>query len=578
MKFNEQLNAYLHSVSATQKELAERSGLSEATISRFCSGKREPAYNGREIEDIAGAILALAEEKSIAVPSYEEICQSLRDSVEDMLRVEYEVFLDNLNYLLKYLGVKNAELSAGIHSDQSHISRILAGSSNPGNINSFIHDVASYLALRFAGSSEAGPLAKLLGIDLSAASTPAALRDGIVYYLGSGTCAGADNPIPHFLSGLDDFDLNDYLKTVHFDEIKVPPSMPHLPTRKEYYGISKMMESEIDFMKTTVLSKSEEDCILYSDMPLEEMASDPVFPKKYILGMAMMLKKGLHIHQIHDVNRPFPEMMLGLESWIPLYMTGQISPYYLPVSQNQVFLHLLKVSGTAALSGSAIAGDQASGRYVLYRSREDIKHFRTRAEQLLSKALPLMDIYRRDKADLYYALQSHIYDGCNCKMICSNIPLHLLPESLLEKILDRSETDADTKTYIMRFYHRTHEALLTRLAEHELRLVVPSPDRKQFDACAPGLALADLFIDKEIALTEPEYTACIDALREFDAEYGNFHLEFDPSAAFRHINISIIGEKTVIVSKEKSPAIHFVIHHKKMVQAFRNFIPPIVES
>ena len=61
--------------------------------------------------------------------------------------------------------------------------------------------------------------------------------------------------------------------------------------------------------------------------------------------MAMMLKKGLHLNQIHNLDRSFEDMMLGLESWIPMYMTGQITPYYLKNIQNNVFLHFLKVSG-----------------------------------------------------------------------------------------------------------------------------------------------------------------------------------------------------------------------------------------
>ena len=47
--------------------------------------------------------------------------------------------------------------------------------------------------------------------------------------------------------------------------------------------------------------------------------------------MALMLKKGLHLYQIHNLDRSFDEMMLGLESWIPMYMTGLISPYYLKI-------------------------------------------------------------------------------------------------------------------------------------------------------------------------------------------------------------------------------------------------------
>ena len=89
-----------------------------------------------------------------------------------------------------------------------------------------------------------------------------------------------------------------------------------------------MKNSELDFLRATVLSKSGEPVIMYSDMPLTEMAKDTEFAKKWMFGMAMMLKKGLHLNQIHDLNRTFEDMMLGLESWIPMYMTGQISPYY----------------------------------------------------------------------------------------------------------------------------------------------------------------------------------------------------------------------------------------------------------
>ena len=87
------------------------------------------------------------------------------------------------------------------------------------------------------------------------------------------------------------------------------------------------MTAELDYLKTTVLSPSMENVIMYSDMPMQEMSKDPDFPKMDIWWHA--LKKGLHINMIHNVNRPFSEMMLGLESYIPMYMTGQISPYYL---------------------------------------------------------------------------------------------------------------------------------------------------------------------------------------------------------------------------------------------------------
>ena len=87
-------------------------------------------------------------------------------------------------------------------------------------------------------------------------------------------------------------------------------------------------------------------------------------------------------------------MMLGLESWIPMYMTGQISPYYLRSPQSGAFNHFLRVSGAAALSGEAIAGYHSDGRYYLSKTKEDIAYYRRRADDLLKNATPLMEIYR----------------------------------------------------------------------------------------------------------------------------------------------------------------------------------------
>ena len=68
------------------------------------------------------------------------------------------------------------------------------------------------------------------------------------------------------------------------------------------------------------------------------------------------LKKGHHLNIIHNLDRPFNEMMLGLESWIPIYMTGQISPYYLSNLKNNIYNHLNYVSAAATLSGECING------------------------------------------------------------------------------------------------------------------------------------------------------------------------------------------------------------------------------
>ena len=82
--------------------------------------------------------------------------------------------------------------------------------------------------------------------------------------------------------------MNEYIKAIHFDEMKVPQLPFQLPTSKYYYGLHEMMESELDFLKATVLSKSKDDVTLYSDMPMTEMAKDPRFSEK------MDVRNGAH--------------------------------------------------------------------------------------------------------------------------------------------------------------------------------------------------------------------------------------------------------------------------------------------
>ena len=63
----------------------------------------------------------------------------------------------------------------------------------------------------------------------------------------------ADNPINKFLSKLDVFDLNQYIKSIRFDEMKVPTIPFSLPSSKHYYGLEEIKDGELDFLRATAL-------------------------------------------------------------------------------------------------------------------------------------------------------------------------------------------------------------------------------------------------------------------------------------------------------------------------------------
>lgn len=138
---------------------------------------------------------------------------------------------------------------------------------------------------------------------------------------------------------------------------------------------------------------------MYNDMPMEDISKDVEFAKKWMFAIAMSLKKGLHLNIIHNLDRPFNELLLGLEGWIPIYMTGQISPYYFKQPTDKLFAHTLYLSDICALSGEGIRGYHNQSKYYLTCKKNELHFYKTRASHLLKKASSLMDIYTENNKD-----------------------------------------------------------------------------------------------------------------------------------------------------------------------------------
>lgn len=574
MTFSDLLNQYITLLDTTYSRLAKASGLSVSAVSNYVKGEREPSYESEQSEKLITGILSLAQKNNIDIDE-QELRIAFQNTAKNGLPIEYDVYLANLNALLKALEIKGRTLAKALSYDASHISKVLAGQRRPADIRKFTARAASYVAQYYTAEQEINAIAALMGVDAKDIQNPRERCAMVAEWLGTNMSLERSDPVSGFLDKMDTFHLDDYIQAVHFDDIKMPSVPFHLPGTKHYYGLKEMMDAELDFMKATVLSKSMKDCILYSDMPMTEMAKDAEFPKKWMFGRAMMLKKGLHLHIIHDVNRPFYEMMLGLESYIPMYMTGLISPHYLTDSQGAVFNHLLYVSGAAALEGNAVAGHHSAGKYTLYKSKDDVQHFRARAEQLLKKSKPLMDIYRSDRKEEFAEQLKVLWQEGDRRVVGCSLPLCTIDETLLEQILDHNSLSSTDKEQIRRYRAEYLSITEKLLADYKITLVLPLLSEEQFAQTPLNLALSELFIETDVACRYEEYAAHLEQTKAFAEAFPNLTVEFDPVPAFRNISYTVIGNKHVIVSKNKCPTIHFVIHHRKMVQAFQSFIPPL---
>ena len=576
MTFSEQLNAYISELNCTAKELTDVSGLSASVLSRYRTGSRVPTTDSEQFMQLVQGIATIANERGYSEFTVEKIQKTLEDCLQDAT-FPYELFQINFDTLLTSLSINVADLSHFLNFDSSYISRIRNGQRRPSNPQDFAQNVSKYIA-GHCSESDKVTIAKLVHCTTDEINNDSLCRDKIIHWLLNEQIDKKDVVLP-FLSKLDEFDLNEFIRSIHFDELKVPSVPFQLPTSKNYYGIDEMCKGTLDFFKATVLSKSKEDLIANDDTPMADKANGTDFMKKYIFAVALTLKKGVHIHFIHNINRPFEEMMMGLEGWIPMYMTGQISPYYLKDVHNKLFGHFLYSSGAAALSGECIMDYHQNGKMYLTKNKTEMSYYRQRALDILSKASPLMDIYRIESKDAFYSfVERDIVTPGNRRSILSALPIHTLSEELLLQILNHNHIEEADKKRILDFAKKQRQLYENILSNRQIIDEIPVISEMEFLEQPMLLPLSEIFYEKDIVYTYAEYLEHMEQTITYSQNNSNYTVKQNSRYPFKNIQIRILEGKWVVISKNKTPAIHFVIHNPQLRNALENMVIPVYDK
>lgn len=575
MNFKEVLNKYLKELDCSSKKLSNESGLSESVISRYRSGERTPVKNSEQLNKLTKALFNIAKDNGKNKYTLDKIVSDFNIALpsDDF---DYTTFSNNLNTLITSLNINTHEMSKYIIFDASHISRIRYGKAKPSNPVEFSNKICSYILNRYKNPDDINNLMMIIGCKKSDLSNEK-IYSTLFNWLTS-EIVPVKNQISDFLHHLDSFNLDDYIKVIKFDELKVPCIPFYKVKTKHYYGIEEMKQGELNFFKGTVLSKSKEDIFMCSDMPMEDMAKDIDFGKKWMFAIAMCLKKGHYLNIIHNLDRPFNEMMLGLESWIPIYMTGQISPYYLSNLKNNIYNHLNYVSAAAALSGECINGFHNKGMYYLTTNKNEIEYYKEKSDLLLKKAKPLMEIYRESNIKEYHLfLKKDENIECDRTRYISSLPLFTISDELLIKILKRNKLTKEEINKIIKYKNNEFKHMNSILKKNKVFDYIYVIKENEFISDTPSLLLNNLFIDKTINYTYKEYIEHLKLTNEYSKNNKNYNILTEKDKTFKNITITILKNNHVIISKNSNPTIHFVIRHPKLVAAIESFNPLVKE-
>ena len=229
--------------------------------------------------------------------------------------------------------------------------------------------------------------------------------------------------------------------------------------------------------------------------------------------------------------------------------------------------------GVAAI-GECIGDDIDNALISITKTTGELDVHRERVLHVFDSASPLMNIFRSEDEEAYRDfLRNEIEnadESSECIRILSAPSLHTLSHSQAnDMVLHGSFTDADAL--------KLHSALdfqaemFGRYIRNGGRIeeYINKQDESDFAKHPAHVAISGTFINKNIEYTYDQYLRHVEnEIRVFsDTENITCHLTDGSEYPFRNIQITILKGKWAMISKNTAPAIHFVIHHPKLVNA-----------
>ena len=407
----DELNYLFEKLDLNVGEIAAFAKTDITNISRLKSGARSPKPESRTVEKLINGIIDCCESKGRLNELDEMISSDKANRRETLLLFLFKdyqspnpqtlsSFPGKLRAIMKLCGISNSALAKRINVDSSYISRIKNGSRAPK-----------------AGSELYEAICRELFDEIANQGKQSALKNAI----NSQSEEGSPEIYYDFKSWLydsvsGDIHIKSLLESISSIELKaeIPSEIMNMDFSYEekgcYYGISGIQEASIRFL-TEVTKSDAKEIYLYSDRNIDWMISDREFAMKWAYLMYRLVSNGIKIKIIHNVDRKLPDMVNALKSWLPIYMSCCIEPYYASSKVGNRFTHTLFVCpGVACVKAFNLPDDQ-NPDFDYYKDAEHIDKCADIFNQMLKKSAPLIYVRKGASRSKRATVIKHEFDN-----------------------------------------------------------------------------------------------------------------------------------------------------------------------
>lgn len=426
---SDKINTALDTMEVTISDVAKAGGCTPSNLNRIKNGVRTPPMSSPTIRHLADGLMEIARKRHMMG----ELCSlcgaRLLDSEDEerekLIRWLYEdepayvrpykkrnnagsasvrqslsrgnEFSSHLNDLIKLAGMSNRRLGKEAGLDQSYISRLRRGERIPRYRSPYLIQICEVLLNSIIKDGKIRDLSLLTSIseeDLFEKEGSDGLRrwlfgyGTVTGYLAAeelmGTIASIDEMIEKARTETSwEYDIDQMLEEAGKNNAGI-----ECGNEWRYVGVDGIRSAVTRFL-AEMLQNGEKEVLLYCDQSMDWMEGDFGLTLKAL--MIELIRSGVKIHIIHNVDRLMTELVTAVEWWMPLYLSGNISSSYCRRSAGKRFSHTLFIRpGKACIAGTSAVGLESRAVYHYSTDSETAGLAEDSFNSILKGSLPLV--------------------------------------------------------------------------------------------------------------------------------------------------------------------------------------------
>jgi len=573
--FTSRLNELFQYIGAKNGQVAMLAGFDRTNISRLRSSGRTPEKNSPTIRKLVTGFYLYADNRNELGKLCEYIgadpeasAEEIRDKIRDWLYEEeptrgrntvtpqthpqrvrkpkpvYRFFGQRLDAVMKLTDYSNARLSHAIHMDTSMISRFRTGVRTPVPGSNVTKKITSVLYERAEISGNLGGLAKLMDIPVSMIDEDPfhewLFDDG---HITSREAGIAEDLLEIF----DSFSAETHLHLPPPEETVIPEIIDSKQTK--YYGRDGIRNAVLRFLYEAWKEKAGL-LLLYSDEDQEWLTGDRDFLMRWASLMSACVKNGTRIRIIHNVDRDPSEMTGAIKSWLPLYMSGVVEPWYSTLKKNTRFSHTIFLCpGMACIEAFHPIGTETSGVYHYCTDPQTLDVCLSGFDRMLETAKPLLKVPA-----------ASAYEGdSDITVIQDGLSLATMPEELVRSFDEPA---------LYEKWKELRDTLFFRLEKAKVNECVTFADDESL--FSGRVRIEQLNGIRELYYTPEQYAIHIRNIIRLSETYPDYRLYILPETPFPNMKLMIADDTSCIIHA-KRPALSFGFSHPLLCRAFYSY-------